>query len=713
MGRHSFSRRRLLASSPAMAAAATTAFAGPAHGAGHDNDKTERRTLAAAPTEFDLCTAWQFCTDAESAGEQRGWQKGGSVIPGCISVKLPHTWQVKEPFIDYRGDAWYTKTFTTPQSWAQSVVRIEFEAVYHSATVWINGNLAGEHLRKGYTAFTFDISHLLHFDRSNTISVRANNAFNEHMLPRGRSSDWALDGGIYRPVRLLITNRLYAERVEVDAVPNWQTGSADLHINACLASGFDGPASGSIRTRIVDEQTGNVVLSDVESTPFHAQRGTPLKLSLQRRMERTTPWHFDNPHLYRLEAIVDSSDGSEVFTTTFGVRQLEVRSGAFFFNNEKVILTGVERMAGSNPEFGMAEPAEWIEHDHRDLKQLNCIFTRVHWPQDKRVLEYCDRHGILMQEEVPSWGAKTFAGMSQQPDLDIMRNGLEQLREMVARDRNHPSIVSWGLCNEIDGQNPPAYQFAKNMLTESKRLDPHRLCSYASNSLFHTQSKDVSGLMDFVECNEYFGSWEPGGPSDLSRTLDEIHAAFPDKPVVISEYGYCACTPDRLEGDGHRAATLSSQNAVLRGKPFIAGAIFFCYNDYRTHIGDRGQAVMKQRIHGVVDLYGVPKPSYELLRSESSPIESLTCENSPDHVLLNVKTRDMLPHYTVQGYTVRAVFYESEGIPLQRMEQTLPELSPGGTAGLKFAFGATQPLRIVFDVVRPTGFSAATLEWLR
>lgn len=709
MSENHFSRRRLLTGSPALAAAVTTAFAEPTHGI----EKTLHRNRAEPAKEFDLCTEWQFRTDPEAAGDQRGWQKGGSAIPGCIPVTLPHTWQVKESFTDYRGDAWYTKTFTAPQSWAHSVVRIEFEAVYHSAMVWINGHLAGEHPLKGYTAFAFDITRLLYFDQSNTISVRVNNAFNEHMLPRARSSDWALDGGIYRPVRLLVTNRLYAEHVEVDALPKWQTGSADLRITAYLNSGFDGPTSGSITMRVVDEHTGDIVLSDAEPSSFHVQPGTRLKLSLERAMKHAMPWHFDNPHLYRLEVIVESSDGSALLTTTFGVRQLEIRDGAFFFNNEKVILAGVERMAGSNPEFGMAEPAEWIEHDHRDLKQLNCVFTRVHWPQDKRVLDYCDRQGILMQEEVPTWGAATFTGMSEQPDPDIMQNGLEQLGEMVGRDRNHPCIVSWGLCNEINGQNPPAYHFAKNMLAAAKKLDPYRLCAYASNSLFHTQSKDVSGLMDFVECNEYYGSWEPGGPSDLSRTLDEIHAAFPDKPVVISEYGYCACTPDRLEGDGHRSATLSAQNAVLRSKPFIAGAIFFCYNDYRTHIGDRGVGVMKQRIHGIVDLYGVRKPSYQLLRSESSPIESLTFENFPDQLLLTVKTRDLLPSYVARGYTVRAVFYESENIPLNRIEQRLPDLAPGATAQLRFAFEATQPLRIAFEVLRPTGFSAATLEWLR
>jgi beta-galactosidase len=360
----------------------------------------------------------------------------------------------------------------------------------------------------------------------------------------------------------------------------------------------------------------------------------------------------------------------------------------------------------------MAEPLQWIEHDHRDLKHLNCVFSRVHWPQDKRVLEYCDRHGILMQEEVPAWGYETFAGMSSQPDAGLMQNGLEQLREMVARDRNHPCIVSWGLCNEIVGQNPPAYNFAKTMLTEAKRIDG-RLCSYASNSLSKDQAKDVSGLMDFIECNEYIGSWVPGGTVELSRLLDEIHAAFPDKAIVISEYGYCACTADRPEGDGHRAAILADHNAILRTKPFVAGAIFFCYNDYRTHVGDRGEGVLKQRVHGVVDLYGTPKPSYALLRNESSPIEALTFENSPSHVLLHVKTRPDLPSYTLRGYTIRALFYEPDKIPVKRVELPLPELAPGAQASVRFNFEKSTPERIVFNVLRPTKFSVSTLEWLQ
>src|SRR4029077_16228006 len=151
---------------------------------------------------------------------------------------------------------------------------------------------------------------------------------------------------------------------------------------------------------------------------------------------------------------------------------------------------------------------------------------------------------------------ETFQGMTAQPDPDILLNGLEQLREMIARDRNHPSIFSWGLCNEIEGHNPPAFQFAKTLLAEAKLLDPHRLCSYASNSLLTTPAEDVSSLMDFVEFNEYFGTWAPGPLEDLELAPPEIPPAFPPKPLVISEYGYCACTPERPEGDAQRIETL-------------------------------------------------------------------------------------------------------------------------------------------------------------
>jgi len=172
----------------------------------------------------DLCGEWLFRTDSANLGTKNNWY--GENVPGkdWRPIIVPHTWQVEAHLADYRGVAWYWRSFDVAASWRDCAVRVEFEAVFHTATVWVNGQPAGEHARKGYTAFTLDITHLLDWGRTNTIAVRVDNAFSQHMVPRGASSDWANDGGIFRPVHLLITPKTFVERVDIDAAPDLASG---------------------------------------------------------------------------------------------------------------------------------------------------------------------------------------------------------------------------------------------------------------------------------------------------------------------------------------------------------------------------------------------------------------------------------------------------------------------------------------------------------
>ncbi|MGP0020548.1 MAG: glycoside hydrolase family 2 protein [Candidatus Sulfotelmatobacter sp.] len=700
------SRRKFIANS---VGAVVGALAAPKANAG------ETAIHASFSEEVNLCGEWLFRTDPDNLGTQKNWYKPNAPREGWQTVTVPHTWQVEAALADYRGLAWYRRTFDLPpraESPKEVAVRVEFEAVFHTATVWINGQLAGEHARKGYAAFTLDITSLLQWGRTNTIAVRVDSAFNQHMVPRGRSSDWAHDGGIFRPVRLLITPKTFVERVDVEAVPDLARRDGKLTITAHIRNTSAEAWNGKATFRVAQECEPLTVLTDSSEKSFPIRPGDVETLTLRATLPNAKLWHFDHPHLYRLDFSIADAHSEHCFTTAFGVRKLEVRDGAFYLNGERVRLMGVERMAGSNPEFGMAEPVEWIAHDHADMKHLNCIFTRVHWPQDKRVLDYCDRHGILMQTEVPAWGPDTFGGMTTEPDADIMENALEQLREMIARDFNHPSVVVWGLCNEIEGQNSPAYQFAKRLLEEAKRLDPGRLCSYASNSLDTTPQRDVAGLMDFIEANEYYGTWAPGTAADAARYLDGIHAAFPGKPVVVSEYGYCACTPDRPEGDEPRMEILRSHDAAIRSRDFVGGAIFFCYNDYRTHVGDRGVGSLRQRVHGVVDLFGTRKPSYALLRQESSPIESMTVERQQNKFQVSIRVQRDLPMYTLRGYQLRGVFYGQGNIPVEQREVNLPDAAPGSETKLELVFTQSQaPVHVEFDILRPTSFSAYFMDW--
>lgn len=670
---------------------------------------------------LSLCGAWQFRTDSDGAGERFRWHGREVPVAGWGRVSVPHTWQTAEETADFYGVGWYRRTILAPAEWAARHVRVEFEGVFHSATVWLNGAKVGEHLGKGYTAFTCDLSPSLRPGEPNTLAVKVDNAFRDGMLPRLRSSDWAHDGGIYRPVSLLVTPRGFVERVDVEAVPDLRSGTTTLGITVVVRNAARRPLRGRLGLRVIEDDTGRVVLENgavpgprarSAALPVQVASGATREVSVSAALPNARLWHFDHPHLYRLEATLEApGEAAHSYTTTFGARTIEARDGGLWLNGERVRLGGAERMAGSSPDFGMAETTEWIERDLADLKALNCVFTRVHWQMDRRVLDWCDRHGILIQTEVPAWGGDTFAGMEGTPSEAIVQNGLEQLREMIGRDRNHPCVWAWGLCNEVDGHNPVAQQWVRRMKDEARRLDPRRLLAYASNSLNGEPGRDVAGELDVIEWNEYFETWYGGTSSDMRRTLEQLHQAFPTKPIVISEYGYCACRPQWPEDDARRSAILASHDAIFGEYDYVAGLIFFCYEDYRTHIGDKGTGALKQRVHGVVDLLGRRKPAWGLLRREMSPVETLEVGGTPASLRIDVRSRGTVPAHRLEDYTVRGIAFNADGIPVEQRQAPLGPLEPGRSATAALGFQQNGVARIEVDVLRPTGWSALSAVW--
>jgi beta-galactosidase len=663
-----------------------------------------------ASYSIPLRDGWEFRLDAsaestppDAIGGADGWQP----------VQVPHTWQSLGRSPEHVGKASYRLRFQVPANWASQHVRIEFEAVNHTSHVFLNGKPVGEHVGKGYTAFTLDLSPHLNFGGENTLVVRVDNRPGDRMLPRNKSYDWTDDGGIVRPVNLLVTARTFIERLEVDAVPDLSDGSAEIRVRAIVRNVGSQSSKASIQASIRRKGNSDEALHlgpmNAVLKPNEAQM---LELG-PAIVKNAALWHFDSPHLYEASVGLDSPSGHHQLVEHFGIRKFEVRGPAFYLNGEKVSLMGVERMAGSHPELGFAESAGWIDNNHRDMKDLNCVFTRVHWAQDRRVLDFCDRHGILMQEEVPAWGPETFAKTSDDVQHALEQNGLEQLREMIQRDRNHPCIVAWGLCNEVDGKNPRSREFARIISAEARRLDPSRLQTYASHTLGSDPGADMAGEFDFISTNEYYGSWTPGGPADVDAHLDRIRKAFPAKPIVVSEYGWCECQPTIMPGDENRVAIVNSHTEVFRKFPEVAGAIYFDYNDYRTLVGDKGLGAMRQRVHGVVDLYGRRKPSFEALRLQASPVEhSVLRKTGEGRFELELRTREQIPGYTLRDYSLRWVAYGYDDLPMDGGRKRLPTLVPGSSQTLEIQSSIAGMRRIVVDVVRPTGFSAITVEYL-
>jgi beta-glucuronidase len=319
-----------------------------------------------------------------------------------------------------------------------------------------------------------------------------------------------------------------------------------------------------------------------------------------------------------------------------------------------------------------------------------------------------DREGMLIQEEIPTWGAGT--RVEQLGDIQQM-----QMQEMILPHYNHPSIYAWGLCNEIAGQNNTGHKFVKDGIAIARELNPQRLLTYASNTVHQNPKKDASQYVDFIEWNEYFGSWMGGNVSTLARHIGEIANAYPDKTIVISEYGLCECAPKNPVGDANRIEILRTHTNEFRKSKSIAGAIFFCYNDYRTHIGDKDRGVFKQRIHGVVDLLDQPKTSWQVLREESSPIKSITITpQEPNSFNIDILTRSLendLPAYTLRDYVLVWRALDAQNLPIESGRTIISELKPGTSLreSIKVSSGIVSQVKA--EVFRPTGYSVLDARW--
>jgi beta-glucuronidase len=662
--------------------------------------------------------SWLFRTDPTDQGVQADWAAAKDGFQGWDKVNVPHTWQVTPGLENHYGLAWYARVIPTgTPEFRGKALRLEFDAVNRDAIVWINGRRAGEHTGSGYTAFSIPVPESAwNFEGTNVVVLRVDNRFSTNAFPYERSFDWPQDGGIIRQVRLRAEPliRLAPLRVSVDVAVSLDRAVLAFPIGLLGSGGGSGAEStGRWQARIdVFDPDGQ----RVEGSEVDLNLGSSTKPP-RWAGEIVNPqlWHFDAPRLYRVHARL-LHDGRTVHeqSARIGLRRLEVKPGRFVLNGEPMRLMGVEWMPGSDPRHGLAEDPGIAREILSDMKRLNCILTRFHWQQDPALFDFCDEEGMLVQEEIPVWGKHPLRGERFERLQD------QHLEEMIWPHFNHPSIFSWGLCNEIKAGSDEGRDFVRRGMEQTRKLDPTRLASYASNTLQPKPSPDAAGLTDIIEWNEYYGTWYMGGASNVGPMLDKIQAAFPGKGVLISEYGLCECDPKNPEGDDTRIEFLRSHTDAYRAHPAVAGAIYFDYNDYRTHMGDKGQGSFQQRVHGVVDLMRHRKPSWEALRRECSPVRQLeiipagSSPGSPE-TRVRIVTRSLendLPAYTLRGYIVVWNVEDAKGLPKAAGKALLPDLAPGSVH--EHTLGTLVPPpggRIAAEVFRPTGYSVIDAEW--
>lgn len=639
-----------------------------------------------------LTNAWSFQPDTGAVGQQQQWFT--KILPAAETVSLPHTWNVDEQWQHHYGWAWYQHNLMVPAAWKSKQLTLQFGAVNHTAIVYVNGQEVARHSGDGFNKFFVPISKYVQAGKENRITVACNNAYSANKVPFSNSFDWPNDGGLIRPVALLINETPVLTTLKATPVLDEADSAGTLRLQVAQPGAIKKPYQLAIR---LSEVNGSgTVLYEQTQIPVWQQGTTDITVNLPK----VKPWHFDFPNLYRLEVtVLDGKKAVDKQHADIGFRNFRLKDGKIWLNGEAVKLMGVEWTAGSNPQYGFAEPAAEIIRHAQLMKDVNAIFTRVHFQQDDVFYDFCNRNGILVQEEVPLWGGET-------PANDTIRHiATAQVQTMIQQHYNHPSIVSWGMGNELQGRLPAMQQMIAGLVATARSLDSTRMINYVSNTVAHSFYNhpafvpDAAALGDAILMNEYGGSWWSIPTGSLGSYLDSVHATYPDKVMMISEFGLCE--PNFKGGDPRRITDLIYHMAVYESKPYIEAAIYFDLTDYRTHYpGTTDEPKYRRRIHGVYDMYGQPKPSMKVLRELSSPLEVQQVHRWKKGMLTVQLFGSMgLPQHRCTGYTVQVGGTLAEA--MNAVPVTIPTTMPGKQVFVEVKDHG-QPQSVVI-VRRPSG----------
>lgn len=434
------------------------------------------------------------------------------------NVNIPHTWNAidgQDGGNDYwRGSCTYEKMFEAPE-WdpETEAVYLEFQGVNSSADIVLNGRHCAHH-DGGYSTFRVNISGLLQED--NHLRVIVDNGINDRVYPQ--KADFTFYGGIYRDVHMIVVNKNhfalnYFGGPGVQITPKVKGKSAVVSIKSWYTA-----ENAQVLIRILDAD-GNEVMTG---------EGTDASMY----MEDVHLWDgLEDPYMYTavLQLLADGEIVDEI-SSRFGVRSFRVDpKKGFFLNGRAYPLHGVSRHQ-DRKGVGNALTKEHHREDMELIREMGCNSIRLaHYQHDQYFYDLCDEYGMIVWAEIPYISSHMPGGRE---------NTISQMRELIIQNYNHPSIVTWGISNEIT----IATKKKKDMIANHQELnelchelDPSRLTTVACYALCSPFDKSAH-ISDIVNWNLYLGWYIPGlFLNDL--WISFFHFCYPKRPLGFSEYG--------------------------------------------------------------------------------------------------------------------------------------------------------------------------------
>jgi beta-galactosidase len=453
-------------------------------------------------------------------------------------LDVPHDWAITDTFSPDNpsghaggfasgGVGWYRKYFTLASKDAKSKVSVEFDGVYMNSEVWINGHYLG--IRPyGYISFHYDLTPYLNFRGKNVIAVRVDNS----LQPSAR---WYTGCGIYRHVWLVKTGKLHVERHGVFATtPVVTKDSAVVNIKTSVRNDSDEDMPFSVTNEIYtshDELVARI------SSDGSARAGENQNFEQEIAVLNPDLWSPDKPVLYKLRTTINDNEKTfDKLETNIGIRYFTFSSDSgFALNGESMKLKGVNNH-GDLGALGTAQNDRVLERRLEILKEMGCNAIRTaHYPHSKELMDMCDRMGFMVMDEafdewIESW-----------PWTDLKQQGKarfgyhlyfkdwweKDLRELIRRDRNHPSVILWSVGNEIpDACYEIGTERLKELMEFVKKEDPTRP---VTAGITHVHLANESGFASQLDVTGYNG----GGGSAFMYEAD--YETYPGRKFVATE----------------------------------------------------------------------------------------------------------------------------------------------------------------------------------
>ena len=552
----------------------------------------------------DLSGFWDFRFDPTNEGDTQQWRAGFEPIE---SIAVPASWNDQfEDWRDYLGTAWYQTTFDLPWGWNGQRIFIRFNAVSYLTEVWLNGERLGQH-EGGYLPFVFDITGRVK-DTANVLVVRVNGELAPDRVPPGglqglAGASWGRQDfpdtpfdffpycGIQRPVLI------YTE--PQDAIKNL-TVTTEI-------SGSDGEVHILVERTPGDALNARVTLSGhgAEHSATFAVDDNTAEVALT--MPDAKLWSPDAPNLYDLTVEL-LRDGTvvDVYTLAIGIRTIEVEGDQLLLNGKPVKLIGVGRHEDF-PVVGKGLLPALIVKDYALMRWLGAnSFRTSHYPYSEQMMDMADRLGFLVIDETPAVG------------LFFLQTGLEKrnqichqmIREMIDRDKNHPSVIMWSIANEPHTSKPEARAaYDRDFTVVDHPSRPEAVASFKAQielvrELDQTRPvtlvshegalEEAFEFVDVTCLNRYFGWYTQSGQIELGlehldKEIELIHQLYP-KPFILSEFGADAipghhAQPPEMFSEEYQAEFITKQIQLTNLKPFVVGQHIWNMCDFKTSQG--------------------------------------------------------------------------------------------------------------------------------